>query len=99
MKPAPRGFGAGLDYERVPLDPLQDSGEDDQREDVERPDDTDGLNFLLQSRHVIDPEGDDEEGQIAEEEDEPRRAAIPPWPVPGQRADGEIGRASCRERV
>ena len=45
------------------------------------------VSFLLDALHVEHPERHQEEGQVADQEDQPRRAGAPPRILPRQRAD------------
>jgi hypothetical protein len=70
------------------LNPAQHTNEQDQAHNVEDPDPADDLNLALETFHVVHPECNDEEDQVAEQKDEPGCAAVPPRIFPGQRADG-----------
>jgi len=64
---------------------MQHRDEQDQGEDRDRPDAADRNELVLDRFHVEDPECRDEKGQVAEQEDQPGRAAAPPGIVPGER--------------
>ena len=69
------------------LNPVQDRDEQDQGENIHCPDGADGDKFVLYGFHVKHPEGSDEEGQVADQEDEPGSAATPPGIIPSESAN------------
>ncbi|MBW2379680.1 MAG: hypothetical protein JRG70_09055 [Deltaproteobacteria bacterium] len=70
------------------LDPAEHSAEHDQADGVEGEDHADGCGLPLDAFHVVHPVGDDQEREVAEQEDQPGRGAIPPRVIPGQGVDG-----------
>ena len=66
---------------------MQDRDEHDQGKNNDTPDDADGDKFALYGFHVKHPEGSDEEGQVADQEDELGGTAAPPGIIPGEGAD------------
>ena len=70
------------------LYPTQNTDEKDQTQDIEDPNPADDLDLSFETFHVKNPESDNEEDQVTEQEDQPRRATIPPGIIPGQRSDG-----------
>ena len=71
---------------------MQHRDEHDQCQDVEGIKAADGDNLVLHGFHVEDPEGNHEEGQIADQEDQPGGTPAPPGIVPGESA-------SCIEHI
>lgn len=68
------------------LDPPQGGAKNRQAGNIEAEDGTHGNHLAAHLWEVEDPEGDEEERQVADEEDEPGRRSAPPGVFPGEGA-------------
>jgi len=66
------------------LNPIQHANEQDQADQVKAEDAANRDGFLPEGGHIEYPERDQEEGQVANQEDQPGGAGIPPGIVPGE---------------
>ncbi len=66
------------------LNPFQNTDKENQAQDVETPQPAHRPQFLFETLHVVNPKGNNKEGQVTEQKDQPGCTAVPPGIFPGE---------------